>query len=84
MNSNIYYQLVDCYEKGIGTKINKTKAFELYKIAAEKEHSIAQYNLGYFYENGLSIEKDLVQAILWYNKAAESGYKMIQMFRNRS
>ncbi|GET01068.1 Sel1 repeat family protein [Rhizophagus clarus] len=77
INSNIYYQLGDCYEKGIGAEFDKAKAFESYKIAAEKENNIAQYNLGYFYENGEGVEKDLVQAIFWYNKAADGVYNMV-------
>ena len=36
------------YDMGIGTEVNKEKAFELYNIAAKKGNSIAQYNLGIF------------------------------------
>ena len=32
------------YNKGIGTEINKEKAFELYKIAAEKGYSQLSIN----------------------------------------
>ena len=34
---NARYRLGYCYSKGIGTEANKIKAFELYKIAAEKD-----------------------------------------------
>ena len=39
------FQLGYCYEYGIGTKINKLKAYGFYKIAAEKGHGTAQRNL---------------------------------------
>ena len=34
-----------CYYDGIGTHIDKQKAFELYQKAAKLENSAAQYNL---------------------------------------
>ena len=34
-----------CYDKGIGTEINKEKVFELYKIAAKKGHRVAKKRL---------------------------------------
>uniref|UniRef100_U9U8K5 HCP-like protein n=1 Tax=Rhizophagus irregularis (strain DAOM 181602 / DAOM 197198 / MUCL 43194) TaxID=747089 RepID=U9U8K5_RHIID len=40
---NAQYQLGNCYNEGIGIDINKMNAFELYKIAAERENHIA-YN----------------------------------------
>ncbi|GES98810.1 kinase-like domain-containing protein [Rhizophagus clarus] len=69
-----------CYENGIGTDINKQKAFVLYEIAfklnqsaANLGDSVAQYNLGLMYENGDGIKKDLNQAIYWYEKSANQG-----------
>jgi TPR repeat protein len=70
---NAQFQLGYCYYYGIGTKINKTKAFELYKEAAAKGSSTAQVNLGYLYDCGQGVEKDRKKAIYWYQKAAENG-----------
>ncbi len=61
------------YHFGIGTGINKKKAFELYQKAANLEHSMAQYNLAYMYENGDGIMKDIDKALYWYNKSAKQG-----------
>ncbi|RIA94268.1 hypothetical protein C1645_818255 [Glomus cerebriforme] len=49
-----------------------------YNITAEKEHGIAQNNLGISYENGESTKKDLEKAFYWYNKAAENGNEEAQ------
>ncbi len=67
------FNLVRCYQLGTGVKKDEIKAFELYKIAAEKESSNVQFNLGYLYEYGIGTEKDLEKAIHWFNKAAENG-----------
>ncbi|GES99200.1 kinase-like domain-containing protein [Rhizophagus clarus] len=65
-----------CYNKGIGTEINKTKAIELIKELAEKETCCcAQNYLGELYELGIDINKDLKQAVYWYCKAVENGCK---------
>ena len=34
-NARAYYSLANCYYKGQGVKIDKNKAYELYKTAAE-------------------------------------------------
>ena len=45
---NAKFQLGYCYDKGIGTEINKAKAFDLYNIAAEKGSNEALYNLSFY------------------------------------
>jgi TPR repeat protein len=45
--------LAICYELGIGTDIDKTKAFELYEKSAEKGYINAKFHLGYCYVNGI-------------------------------
>ena len=50
------------YDNGFGVKKNKSKAFDYYKLAAEKKHKIAQYNLAWMYYNGESIEKNFFEA----------------------
>ncbi|RIA89585.1 hypothetical protein C1645_771983, partial [Glomus cerebriforme] len=64
-----------CCDFGIGIDINKQKAVELYKKAANLGSKVAQYNLGIMYEKGDVIEKDINQAIYWYEQSAKQGYQ---------
>ncbi|UZO03820.1 uncharacterized protein OCT59_024221 [Rhizophagus irregularis] len=63
------------YCNGIGTKIDKQKAFELYQNAANLGHNDvhAQYNLALMYEKGDGITKYIDKAIYWYKKSAKQG-----------
>ena len=51
------------------------KAAYWYRNAAEQCHAPAQYNLGYMYENGQGVAKDLYEARKWYEKAAAQGHQ---------
>lgn len=49
------------------------KAFECYSKAAEAGHAEAMRRLGVLYQYGYGVERDNVEAMYWYMKAAESG-----------
>ena len=49
------------------------KAFEFYQKAANLGNSVAQHNLACMYKNGVGIEKDINQAIYWYEQSAKQG-----------
>src|SRR6266496_5622912 len=68
------FLLDNLYQYGIGTEKNKTKAFELYKEAAEKGHISSTHGLGYCYQNGIGTEKNEIKAFELYKKAAEKGH----------
>ncbi|POG81377.1 kinase-like domain-containing protein, partial [Rhizophagus irregularis DAOM 181602=DAOM 197198] len=59
--------------KSIKLNTNETKAFELYKEAAEKGDIMAIKDLGNCYQNGIGIEKDETKAFELYKEAAEKG-----------
>jgi hypothetical protein len=49
------------------------QAFKLYKIAADKEHTYAEGQIGMLYALGLGTEHDWTKAIEYLNKAADAG-----------
>ncbi len=55
--------------------VDKQKVFELYEKAANLKNKIAQYNLANMYKNGDGIDKNINQAIYWYENSAKQGYK---------
>lgn len=60
---------------------DKSKAAESvrwYTTAANQGHSKSQNSLGYIYEHGEGIDKDLKKAFYWYQKAAISGNRNAQ------
>ncbi|KAG1228616.1 hypothetical protein G6F35_002293 [Rhizopus arrhizus] len=54
-------------------QVSEKKALEWAQLAAEKGLSKAQFALGYFTEMGIGREKDVSEAMGWYEKAAENG-----------
>ena len=57
------------FEKFDGDVDTAVSAFE----AAEQGNTCAQYNLGYYYQEGYGVSQDLERAIYWYSKSAEQG-----------
>ena len=55
---------------------NLVEAVKWFRKSAEQGDPVAQYEMGYFYENGMGIEKNLVKAIDWYQKAAKQGQEL--------
>ena len=43
--------------------------------AAQKGHGEACYNVAYYYENGIGIDRDLKSAKKWYQRAVKHGDK---------
>lgn len=56
------------YTNGLGgVRKNLKKAFLLYLKAAKQGHVGGQYFVGHFYAKGLGVEKDNVQALMWFD-----------------
>ena len=71
-------QLANCYLNGIGTIVDKQKAFELYQNVANLGYASGIYSLWYCYQNGVGTVRDLDQAIYWNKKSAEQGNQSIR------
>ena len=78
------YKMADMYRQGHGTKKDVKKAFKIYKELYDaetkdyEEYGYGEYTadialrLGYCYENGEGVEKDLIKARYYFVKAEES------------
>jgi len=68
------FRVATAYELGIdGVTKNLKESFSWYLKAAEQSHAPSQYKVGYFYENGFGVAKNVDTAILWYKKADANG-----------
>lgn len=65
--------LAHFYEEGDYLKKDTSMAFQLFCQAA-KESAKDEFWLGLCYEKGIGTEKDIKEASIWYQKAAEHGF----------
>src|SRR5438874_13835835 len=49
------------------------------RTKAEKGDAQAQFDLGFMYDEGKSVERDSTEATKWYRKAAEQGFAKAQL-----
>lgn len=61
------------FEGQHGIPIDKCKAFEWSKRAADQHHIVAQRNLAWSYWNGEGTNKDKFEAFKWWTQAANQG-----------
>ena len=59
-------------------KDNHKEAVRLYRIAAERGNSLAQYRLGTRYFLGEGVDKSAEEAFKWWKRAAEQGHLRAQ------
>ncbi len=72
--SRLTYQLARSY-----LKANRfADALTFYRKAAARNYAAAQNDLGYMYERGLGVQKDLSEAVSWTFKAAQNGDRNAQ------
>jgi len=68
----------DYYYGRNGKSQSYIEAVKWFRKAAEQGYAEAQNNLGYCYEYGQGVEKNLAEAVSWYRKAAEQGHAAAQ------
>ena len=72
------FNLARCYYLGNGITQNMGLAFEWFMKAATNNSGVnaeAQYFVGYFYDNGIVVEKDHLKALMYYKLAADNDDK---------
>ena len=62
------------YDMGTIGMMDKFRAVEWYRKAAEQGYADAQYDMGVMFSKGEGIYKDLKEAYYWYSKAAAQGH----------
>jgi TPR repeat protein len=70
-----HFQLGRAYLKAS----NFTAAAVHFRKAADGNHALAQYNLGFLYENGRGVPRDDRQAVVWLRKSADQGVATAQL-----
>jgi hypothetical protein len=49
------------------------EAVRWYRLAAEQGYDVAQFRLGFIYDNGQGVPQDYAEAVRWFRLAAEQG-----------
>lgn len=65
------FLLGECYKEGFGVTKDRSKAFDYYKLAADKGNAEAKFALGGFYEESYTAEAKKI-ALEFYEAAAET------------
>lgn len=68
---------------------NEEYSFYFAKLASEQKNGLAEFAVGYFYEVGIYVEKDIKAALIWYGIAAshdnqEAADRVNKLSLNRS
>jgi TPR repeat protein len=61
------------------TEATKSQSIDALRARADKGDAQAQATLGAYYQFGIFVPKDCVQALFWFRKAAEQGWPGAQM-----
>jgi len=61
------------YDYGLGTRPNRRRALEHYRIAADAGNPNAEYHVGVFFHEGIAVQRDYRVAVSWLRKAAKHG-----------
>ena len=69
-NSEAQYKMGKCLDD----KKEYTQAFEWYSKAAAQGFAPAECIIGYYYDNGMGVEKNTAKAFEWWSKAAAQGF----------
>jgi Sel1 repeat len=68
-NADAAFELAIFYQG----KGNDEKAAQWYTLAAQQDHSSAQYKFGLLYRDGKGVEQNMFKAELWFREAANQG-----------
>lgn len=78
-DAELWYDLGEMYEEGIGVEQNDVQAVYWFRMAAEQGNATGQWLLGTMYQDGRGVEQNDEQAVHWFRKAAEQGDEVAQL-----
>lgn len=79
-NPNAQLALGKIYFEGlVNKKPDHKKAFKLFMAAAVQDSPQAMFNVGLCYDGGFGVNKNLLEAMRWYHKAADAGVPEAQI-----
>jgi TPR repeat protein len=64
--------------KGVGVSKDPSEAVRYYRLAADQGLALAQFCLGFCYNNGEGVSKDPSEAVRFYRLAADQGLALAQ------
>jgi TPR repeat protein len=67
--------LAQAYESGTGVEADPAKAWKSAQDSARANNAVGQYTVGRFYEDGIHIVQDSVEARRWFELATEQGHE---------
>ncbi|KAG0257332.1 copper transport protein ctr1 [Actinomortierella ambigua] len=81
-NANLHVQWLTSRDNISGQGRTDTSAIiSLYLHGAERGYAAAQHTLGRMYERGRYVERDMMEARVWYSKAAAQGHTVAAIRR---
>lgn len=63
-----------CYDLGWGVAVDKARAAECYRVAAERGLDCAMYNFATLLTLGAGVGEDRATALMWFERASALGY----------
>jgi len=63
--------IANSFENGIYLTQNYDSAFHYYQLGAQRGDFVSIWNIGEFYAHGYSVPRDTVQALQWFQRAAQ-------------
>lgn len=78
-NAEAAYGVADMYRVGKGVRKDAAEAARWYRVAAQRSHAVAQYNLAVLYAAGEGVpKKDFAEARHWFQLAGDQGFAPAQ------
>lgn len=68
----------DLYRQAVHEYRNESyvSALKKFRLLADKGHAQSQLKVGYMYQKGWGVKKDISKAVFWYRKAANQGNRV--------